>query len=895
MLEVIESAIHRVKLKGKDVWTRYSYWTKAKDVEFETGKNAEETVANINQNIYDEVTRATNAENALDSKLNSEISRAKNAENTITTNLNTEITRAKNVESTLESKKANIESPTLTGTPKAPTATAGTNTTQIATTAFVRTEINNLINSAPEKADTLKELFDLIEDNTDATDALNAAIGTKANKSDLTNHINNTTVHITATERTNWNDANSKKHTHSNKSILDAITASYTTEEKAKLSGVATGAEVNQNAFSNVVIGTTTISADSKTDTLTLVAGDNVTLTPDTTNDKVTITAKDTTYSNATTSSSGLLSASDKTKLDSVASGANNYVLPTASSTLGGVKTTSTVTSSSGYTACPIISGVPYYKDNSAEAYNIATSSVAGIGKLYTTTGTNTDGSITQSAISSYINALNNVVGTTDNSKLKYTIPNLVSNTIETTTSSTMTLQSAVRDSTNAISSDIITLNTNISNLNTIVGTTNAKDITIYRPNLATNKVEAYTNVSNQTFKDAMSIASSTSSNAIISLSKDVDSIESQINTVDSDLDILTSVVGTVNKSDIVYSTTDMASNTVVENSSSDATIADALEASTHSIANGVVLVNKALNTKVDIGSDAQLNSIFLGKSSSYIYDENGALNFRFVNSSGNLEYTSVKNIHEILTNYLTGQSILINPVSDLNNFKTGVALFWAEDGSCNLPLTGASGATVWWMVISAGSGDNVTVQYAIPFDSDQFHSYQRYGAYGTWGSWKATDDKCLMDYWNGACSIRPFGNIAVFRTRDDSGYAEVQANTFTAYAFNQMSSKYAKENIEDISEDEASKILELRPVKFDYKNGKKDNVGLIAEEVLEVIPKCVSVPDDYVEDPNASEINLPKLDYSKFVPYLIKEVQVLSNEIQKLNNRISKLESDVV
>lgn len=43
---------------------------------------------------------------------------------------------------------------------------------------------------------------------------------------------------------------------------------------------------------------------------------------------------------------------------------ANAYSLPTASSsTLGGVKTTSTVTSTSGLTACPIISGVPYYKD----------------------------------------------------------------------------------------------------------------------------------------------------------------------------------------------------------------------------------------------------------------------------------------------------------------------------------------------------------------------------------------------------------------------------------------------------------------------------------------------------------------------------------------------------
>ena len=55
-------------------------------------------------------------------------------------------------------------------------------------------------------------------------------------------HISDTVKHITSNERTNWNDANDKKHTHSNKSILDSITASYTTEEKTKLSGIATGA-----------------------------------------------------------------------------------------------------------------------------------------------------------------------------------------------------------------------------------------------------------------------------------------------------------------------------------------------------------------------------------------------------------------------------------------------------------------------------------------------------------------------------------------------------------------------------------------------------------------------------------------------------------------------------
>jgi hypothetical protein len=81
-------------------------------------------------------------------------------------------------------------------------------------------------------------------------------------------------------------------------------------------------AEANQNAFSNITVGDTTIEADSKTDTFTLEAGNNITLTPDASTDKVTITATDTTYSDATTSVSGLMSGSDKTKLNGIATGA---------------------------------------------------------------------------------------------------------------------------------------------------------------------------------------------------------------------------------------------------------------------------------------------------------------------------------------------------------------------------------------------------------------------------------------------------------------------------------------------------------------------------------------------------------------------------------------------
>lgn len=99
-------------------------------------------------------------------------------------------------------------------------------------------------------------------------------------------------------------------------------------EDKATLDGlVSTGGEPNQNAFSNIKVGNTTIEADAKTDTLELVAGSNVTLTPDASGDKVTIAAQDTTYSNATTSAAGLMSSDDKTKLNGVASGAQANVI----------------------------------------------------------------------------------------------------------------------------------------------------------------------------------------------------------------------------------------------------------------------------------------------------------------------------------------------------------------------------------------------------------------------------------------------------------------------------------------------------------------------------------------------------------------------------------------
>lgn len=124
----------------------------------------------------------------------------------------------------------------------------------------------------------------------------------KSSLSSFVAHTGDAGVHITETERNEWNESSNKKHEHHNKSILDNSTASYTIAEQEKLSGIATGAEVNQNAFGSFIVGDVSINADAKVAGLTLVAGENITIEPDEVTKKLTISGNNnqTIYEEAT-------------------------------------------------------------------------------------------------------------------------------------------------------------------------------------------------------------------------------------------------------------------------------------------------------------------------------------------------------------------------------------------------------------------------------------------------------------------------------------------------------------------------------------------------------------------------------------------------------------------
>jgi len=118
----------------------------------------------------------------------------------------------------------------------------------------------------------------------------------------------------------------STKYTHSNGNItipayptLSSLGASASSHTHSQYE--------NQNAFSSVKVGSTTVTADSPTDTIELKAGSNITLTPDSTNDAITIAVNGMTVTsseksdwNAKETTSGSQAKADKAKSDAISS-----------------------------------------------------------------------------------------------------------------------------------------------------------------------------------------------------------------------------------------------------------------------------------------------------------------------------------------------------------------------------------------------------------------------------------------------------------------------------------------------------------------------------------------------------------------------------------------------
>lgn len=98
-------------------------------------------------------------------------------------------------------------------------------------------------------------------------------------------------------------------------------------------------------------------------------------------------------------------------------------------------------------------------------------------------------------------------------------------------------------------------------------------------------------------------------------------------------------------------------------------------------------------------------------------------------------------------------------------------------------------------------------------------------------------------------------------------------------YWIDKSSDRRLKENITDTAVKALDKINRLNLVAFDFIESKKhEEIGLIAQEAETIVPEVISRdpenPDGYLH-----------IDYTAFVPYLLKAVQELDQKIKEMEN----------
>lgn len=116
------------------------------------------------------------------------------------------------------------------------------------------------------------------------------------------------------------------------------------------------------------------------------------------------------------------------------------------------------------------------------------------------------------------------------------------------------------------------------------------------------------------------------------------------------------------------------------------------------------------------------------------------------------------------------------------------------------------------------------------------------------------------------------------------------------ASAFTQSSSRRVKKNIENMTDEEAKKLLHVEVKSYDYINPDMPDgcFGCIAEDMAKIIPSCVNGDVDCADD-DAAAIQGIGIDYSKLVPHLIKMVQIQQAQIDAQQEQINKLASQIL
>ncbi|MCR4438964.1 MAG: tail fiber domain-containing protein [bacterium] len=168
-----------------------------------------------------------------------------------------------------------------------------------------------------------------------------------------------------------------------------------------------------------------------------------------------------------------------------------------------------------------------------------------------------------------------------------------------------------------------------------------------------------------------------------------------------------------------------------------------------------------------------------------------------------------------------------------------------------------------------------------IEFQDSDGGNYWVIGAYG--GNYFALTEATPGGMGYTRLTVKEGGNLGIGTTFpanilpvQQSSATDPIADTWTTY-----SSKRWKTNVNPI-QGALSKVQSLRGVSFDWKADGKHDIGLVAEEVGEVIPEVVTYEE------NGKDAR--SIDYGRLVAVLIEAIKEQQQEIQRLEAAVQSL-----
>ena len=280
-----------------------------------------------------------------------------------------------------ESKATMFTNAALTGTPTAPTASVGTNTTQIATTAFVKTAVSNVIGSAPSGLDTLQEIATSIGNDTNFVGTVNDKLATKAPLASpaltgtptaptASNSTNNTQIATTAFVKTAVSSGNSatatKLATARTIALTGSVTGSGTFDGSGDLSITTTTSHTHNYAGS--------ASAGGPATTALTCTGNSATATKLATARTIALTGSVT--------GSGSFDGSGNLSITTTTNHTHSYA---GSSSAGGAATTALACTGNSATATKLASAVTINGISFDGSANIVTPTITNSGNIILT------------------------------------------------------------------------------------------------------------------------------------------------------------------------------------------------------------------------------------------------------------------------------------------------------------------------------------------------------------------------------------------------------------------------------------------------------------------------------------------------------------------------------